>query len=432
MASTTGGVVRTIGLLAAVLVLLAAPHAESQANPQPPTPAKPSPNAGKKGTYQVKTSRPGCNYYVSVPAGYSDANPAGLHLFFHGQSGQGGAPNFGAWSKSFLEPFNLIGINMQYEDGDNMKDTEGKVKAAQEAVAQTIADYKVVAGRGVVCSFSGGGLPHALYYDGQSKSGRSATWPFCHAALYSSNYRSKPAHQKTTPMTFSISVGQGEWTLASLGADGLSRMTELMSDTAQGAPGDLYFKVIKGKGHSIADEEVAESANGFRRGDLAFAPFLYAPDYPEKEFKAVLDDANGLTLGRAVAALDRLPEPLKAKGAPIREKINARAQAILGIAKEIADGDPVLAAYYGPLFSRQLQGLPEAKELKELLSAGAKKPSHARTLALVPMFQKSYRSFFENNGLMNPAQAPFLEQVKSVAGPGSQMGRMAADYLLLK
>ncbi|HUR38771.1 MAG TPA: hypothetical protein VM222_04735 [Planctomycetota bacterium] len=418
--------------MAALLLFLAPPPAEPQANPQPPAPPKPSANAGKKGTYPVKTSRPGCNYYVSVPSSYSDANPAGLHLFFHGQSGQGGAPNFGAWSKHFLEPFNLIGINMQYEDGDNMKDTEGKVKAAQEAVAQTIADYKVVPGRGVICSFSGGGLPHALYYDGQSKGGRSATWPFCHAALYSSNYRSKPAHQKTTPMTFAISVGQGEWTLATLGADGLARMTELMGDTAQGAPSDLYFKVIKAKGHSIADEEVGESAHGFRRGDLAFAPFLYAPDYPEKEFKAVVDECQALALGRAIAALDRLPEALKAKGAPIREKINARVQAILGVAKEIADGDPVLTVFYGPLYSRQLQGLPEAKELKETLSAGAKRPSHARTLALVPMFQKSYRSFFDGNGMMTPAQAPFLEQVKSIAGPGSQMGRMAADYLLLK
>ncbi|HUR39179.1 MAG TPA: hypothetical protein VM222_06780, partial [Planctomycetota bacterium] len=89
-------------------------------------------------------------------------------------------------------------------------------------------------------------------------------------------------------------------------------------------------------------------------------------------------------------------------------------------------------AFYGPLFSRQLQGLPEAKELKELLSAAAKRPGYARTLALVPAFQKNYRSIFDNNGMLNSVQAPFLEQVKAAAGTGSQMGRMAADYLLLK
>jgi hypothetical protein len=423
---------RWFGCLAAFLLILAPLHAETQASPQTPAPPKPSANAGKKGTYQVKTSRPGCNYYVCVPSSYSEENPAGLHLFFHGQGGQSGAPNFGTWSKHFLDKFNLIGINMQYEDGDNGKDTEGKVKAAQEAIAQTIADYKVIAGRGSICSFSGGGLPHCLFYDGQAKTGRSATWPFCHAALYSSNYRNKPSHQKPTPMTFFISVGQGEWNLASLGADGLGRMTELLSDTNQGAPSDLYFKVIKGKGHSIADEEVGESVNGFRRGDLAFAPFVYGLDYSEKEFRTIVDESNAFLLGRAATAIERLPEALKARGAKLREKIDARAQAILALVKEIAENDPVLSNFYGPIFTRQLQGLPEAKELKEILSGAAKRPGHAKTIALVPAFQKNYRSFFENSGMMNPAQAPFLEQVKSTAGQGSQLGRMAADYLLLK
>jgi hypothetical protein len=321
---------------------------------------------------------------------------------------------------------------MQYEDGDNAKDTEGKVKAAQEAIAQTMADYKIIPGRGVVCSFSGGGLPHALFYDGQAKNGRGAAWPFCHAALYSSHYRTKPSQQKSTPMSFFISVGQGEWTLASLGADGLARMTELLGDTNQGAPSDLYFKVIKGKGHSIVDDEVAESINGFRRGDLAFAPFLYAPDFPEKDFRPIVDEGNALQLGRAAAAIERLPEPLKPRGAKLREKLDARVRSILALAKELGEGDAVLTSFYGPLFTPQLQGLAEAKDLKEILAGASKRPGHARTLSLVPMFQKNFRSFFENGGLMNPIQGPFLEQVKSTAGPASQYGRMAGDYLLLK
>jgi hypothetical protein len=420
------------GLPTLLLLLLAPALAGAQANPQAPPAPKPSANAGKRGQYHCKTSRPGYDYNVYVPASYSEETPAGLHLFFHGQASQGSANYFGTWATHFLDRFNLVGINMQYEDGDNQKDTDGKVKSAQEAIAQTIADYKIVVGRGVVSSFSGGGLPHSLFYDGQAKGGRGAAWPFCHSSLYSSNYRSKPAHQKSTPMTFFISVGQAEWTLASLGADGLARMTELQGDTAQGAPGDLFFKVIKGKGHSIADEEVAESSNGFRRADLAIAPFLYAPDFPEKELRPVVDEANTLQLGRAAAAIDRLPEALKERGTKIRERIDARAKAILALAKELGENDPVLTAFYGPLFTRQLQGLPEQKELKETLAAAVKRPAHGRTLALVPMFQKNFRSFFENSGMMNAAQAPFLEQVKSTAGISSQLGHMAADYLLLK
>ena len=108
---------------------------------------QPSANKGKRGSYQCHTSIAGCDYWVCVPASYSDDKPAGIHVFFHGQNGQGGAPNFGQWQKAFLEPFNLIGINMQYQDGDNAKDTPGKVAAAREAIGQTLADYKIIAGR---------------------------------------------------------------------------------------------------------------------------------------------------------------------------------------------------------------------------------------------------------------------------------------------
>jgi len=82
---------------------------------------KPSANAGKAGTYQVQCGSPGYSYYVAVP----NAAPGthfGLHLFFHGQNGQGGAGSFGLWEKRLLEPFALIGINMCYADGDNLKE----------------------------------------------------------------------------------------------------------------------------------------------------------------------------------------------------------------------------------------------------------------------------------------------------------------------
>src|SRR5258706_2689622 len=122
------GAMRIVSLLAAAILILGPLEAGSQAGPPARPAPKPSENAGRKGTYQAKTSRGGYNYYVCVPAAYSDENPAGLHLFFHGQNSQSAAPKFGTWPRSFLDPHNLIGINMQYEDGDNARDTEGKVK----------------------------------------------------------------------------------------------------------------------------------------------------------------------------------------------------------------------------------------------------------------------------------------------------------------
>jgi hypothetical protein len=393
-------------------------------------PPKPSANAGKPGTYMAKTSRPGCNYFVYVPKACSAGAPAGLHLFFHGQGGAGLARNIELWAPEFLDKFNLIGVNMYYEDGDNAKDTEGKVQAAREAVAQVMADYKIVAGRGAIGSFSGGGLPHAMYYDAEAKKGRGAAWPFCHATLYSSNYRSKPAHQKTTPMSWTVAVGQAEWQLAGLGADGVGRMSELLGDVAQGGCPDLYFKVIKGKEHVISPLEIAEASRAFRRSDLGHAPFVYAADYPAKELRGAVEAANALQLGKAMSALDKATAVEGA--ARLRALLEGRLKAVLELARELAETDPPLLRYYGDLFLRQLQALPQAKELKDILHAAAKGKGYGRALGVPPLFQKSLRTFFGGNGLLAPGQAPILERIQELAGETSSYGRMAADFLKLQ
>src|SRR5438552_3368116 len=102
----------------------------AELTPATPGIAKPSANKGKIGQYQCHTSHPGYDYWVAVPSSYSDDNPAGLHVFFHGQSCPGTAEGLiPIWSKYESDPFNIIQVNMQYQDGDNEKDTEGKVAA---------------------------------------------------------------------------------------------------------------------------------------------------------------------------------------------------------------------------------------------------------------------------------------------------------------
>ena len=151
-----------LGALAAVLAGAVAAGEKSAAKKAKPETVKPSANAGKLGEYNAPTSVGDYSYHVHVPQGYSEQNPAGIHLFFSGQGGCSDNKWFGQWAKFFLEPFNLIGINMKYPDGDNMKNLEGKVKAAQEAIAQVEADYRIVIGRGAIASFSGGGMPHGM------------------------------------------------------------------------------------------------------------------------------------------------------------------------------------------------------------------------------------------------------------------------------
>jgi hypothetical protein len=363
-------------------------------------PLKPSPNAGRAGSYEVHTSKPGYDYWVYVPRSYSPENPAGVHLFFHGQNDQGSAKSFDRWARALLEPFNLIGINMQYEDGDNTADTEGKVKAAQEALAQVMADYKIVAGRGVIASFSGGGVPHGLFYDRHGGAPRGREWPFCQAALYGSNYWQPPRHQKSAPMAWLVAVGQKEWTMARLGESNTQLAAALLAEASRGGYTDLHFKVLPGKGHTIADEDVAEAA-------------------------------QALALGKAHELAAKAPDKVRAKADALREKIRARVRAVLELAGELAEKDPVLAVFYLPLFQRQLQGLPEAREIPKCLQA-ARTPAAQKALALLPSFQKSFPSFFTGTGTLKPEHVPFLEQLRDAAGTDAQVGRMAAEFIALR
>jgi hypothetical protein len=403
-----------------------------------PGPVMPSANLGRPGKYHVDCMKAGYGYWVCVPVSYSEDHPAGLHIFFHGQHGQGGAPEFGQWESTFLKPYNLIGINMQYMDGDNMADTSGKVDAAQEAIAQTIADYKIIVGRGVVSSFSGGGLPHSLLASKESKV-RGPLWPFCHSALYSSNYRVDAS--QGTPMSWYIGVGTEEWTLADLGPDATRRTEELYQAQKKGASPDVHFKIIPGKGHQITAADVQESASAFPRSDLAYAPFLYAPDFAEPDLRTPVALANGLVLGPAQAALAKLnakkglADAVKAKVALITAAIDERLSAISALATQLASDDPTLSAYYLPLFQAECKGTPIEKSLHALLVTLSKDKAATRSLLAHDEFIAVFPALLTGGGasptLMPDKVAPLMELVKALA-PTSQTGRMAAEMLLLR
>ena len=425
------------------LLIVACSHAAERTSPSPAVAAtplaapKPSANKGKVGKYQCHTSHPGYDYWVNVPPGYSDNNPAGLHVFFHGQGcPQTAESTIETWEK-YEAPFNLIQVNMQYQDGDNEKDTAGKVAAAREAIAQTFADYKIVAGRGIVCSFSGGGLTQGLLFKNYAKT-RGPDWPFCHSAQYSSNYR-VPAPGAAPTMSWFFSVGSVEWTKAkpTLGADATEHMIELESAAGKSGVPDICFKIIKGKDHVIDDREVEESARGFRRSDLAFAPFVYEADY-EKELAPIAKQANALTLGPALSAVERVlaskstSDAVRTRAEALKKLIAARVAAILKVAQDLADNDAILCNYYGPLYTQQLTGLPEAKELQNILGKSAAVKQLPQVGPLFGNFKVQLKTMFSPTCQLSPAAVPYLEQVQKAAGEKSQFGAMATEFLLLK
>ena len=429
---------RTAFAAALPLLFASALFAAAMAPPQAaaPAPPQPSANKGKTGTYECKTSHAGYNYYVYVPKSYSDDNPAGLHLYFHGQGGGGGAPNFGQWSKHFLEPYNLIGINMQYTDGDNGKDTPGKVEAAIEAIRQTLTDYKILLGRGAVGSFSGGGLPHEMLMDKFKRGASGGPCPFNHVALYDSNYWGDPTG--LPPASWFIGLGTKEWDMGkpTLGVTQTRKANQLFAAALTGGCADIYFRITKDKGHSISDEDVRESAAQFRRSDIAFAPFLYEEDYPEPQLAAIVRTANTLALGKAAASLDRLAADakadgeLKAKAAALKKKVDGRIEAALTLAKELGQDDPILCNYYANVFTLQLAAHPRAKELKETLAEARKRPEFAAAQPLFVPFVSALRSMFSGNTLA-PGASKYLEDVKAKAGEKSLLGKMATEFLAM-
>lgn len=397
----------------------------------------PSANAGRRGTYQADLKRYAqYKFWVCVPTGYSEDTPSGLHLYFHGQNGQSGAPNFGQWQGAFLEPFNLIGINMQYLDGDNLKDTAGKVEAAQMAIAQIMADYKVVL-RGTVSSFSGGGGPHGDLH-AKVAGLPSPLWPFTHASLYGSNYRTGIGDG--LGMSWFIGLGGGEWTLASLGATQSSRMGELLGLALKRGSPDAYLRIEKEKGHSISNADVASAATMFRRSDLAQGRFLHEPSWTGKA-KPLAALANSLALGQADAAIakalksETLPPEDRERITKLKTLVDARVGAVLVLMQELSASDAVLANWYGAVFSAQLKGHSRAKELKELLAGMAKDPAARKQLQAWEVFAKAYPSVIDGGGpkLKQPEKSvPLLEQILALAGERSLAGTMAREFLLLK
>jgi hypothetical protein len=235
-----------------------------------------------------------------------------------------------------------------------------------------------------------------------------------------------------------VGVGTKEWNMGqpTLGTSQTARAQQLFAAALRGGTADVYFKVTKDKGHSIADADVRESAAQFRRSDLALAPFLYDKDFAEPQLAPIVRMANGLALGRAAAAADKLAADLKAdaavktKAAALKKKIDDRIEAVLALERELAENDPVLASYYGNIFTQQLGTHPKAKDLKEVVAAARKKPGHAAAGAAFSEFCKDFGNLF-GNGALRPGAAKFLETVKTRAGEKSLLGTMAAEFMLL-
>ncbi len=392
-----------------------------------------APNKGRLGLYHVETSNPKYSYYVCVPKTYSEKNPAGLHVFFHGESGANTAPAFDLWSKHFLEPFNLIGINLAFDvpGEEEFSDSVGRAALAAEAIRRTAADYKIVAGRGVIASFANGGLVHEQLF---AKMGRAI--PFNHVSLYSSFHTQPPP--LVPPMSWFMSVGTTSWTMrqCNVGPAQLRKAAILMANAQRGGCADIYLKIRKG-GHAMPDDDVRDAAEQFRRSDIAFAPFIYEGDFADRQLLKIAQNANRREFAKAALACDAIAsggkadKALAAGAAEIKTRIDARIDAMVALVKELALPDAVLCANYGAVFDKQLTGHPRKAELDAALAEAKKAPGAKDAVAAFQLFAGGVGTFFRGNEL-NPDALPILVGAAKKTPDTALLGRMARGYLELK
>lgn len=428
-------------LLAATAVLLVTlTHAVQTAEGIPVR--EPSPNAQRLGTYQAETGIADYHYWVYVPKSYAKANDAGISLFFHGQNSQRGAANFPGTLIQMLERHRLIGINMQYMDGNNTKDTNGKVDAAIIALGQIMADYRVLPGRGNISCFSGGGHPSSLLMQRLARRSAGARigrdWPFCQASIYGTNFSDyKGDYADLITMNWQFCLGEKEWNLYQFGP----RLTAISAALlhAPHTSRDINLKMTIDKGHTITADDLAASAAMFERSDIMHAPFI--PEHglaDDTGLAACRDAARERNLQEAITRATRVADDRTASSTVRRQAkaivslINERADVMVGLVTHLSKTDPVLATYYVSEALRQVQGLEQpTKRLERLRDALLNAKPVVTANAAAEQWIQRYPDLIGGNGLLKPEHRPWVESIIASSIPGSSIHTWASEYLAM-
>ena len=240
-------------------------------------------------------------------------------------------------------------------------------------------------------------------------------------------------------MSWFIGLGGKEWNKFSIGQSQTARMAELLADTNHGGCPDLYLRLEVPRDHTIAAGDVKASAVMFGRSSVAFTPFVYPADYPERELQPIVASCNDLALGKAATALQTLiarkttKPALNDKAQELKTLLDERVDAVLKLSQQLSRDDPVLFAWYSSLFTQQLAGHPRAKELGTII-ASAKKDRKTQAVAAANWanFVQGFPNLFSGKPDLKPGAADFLKQVKENMPAQSSLGTMAGEFLELK
>ncbi|MBA3847054.1 MAG: hypothetical protein H0X45_10455 [Planctomycetes bacterium] len=395
-------------------------------------------NRGLRADYHCQTGMPGYSYNVCAKH-IDPERPAGIYLYFPGEGARTDNAWFGLWEANTLRPYHLIGINMAFADGQNGRDTSGKIEAARIAIGQCCADYKVVLGRGVLACFSGGGVPTGKWFAEHgprrdAKGDPALAWrafPFNQLALYSANYRAGVSHGDPR-LSWFISVGTQEWALAALG----QTQVDVAHELARAGVTDTRL-MIPAKEHVITDPEPAAVAEQFARTDVLIAPFLYEADWPVPGAQRAARMANAQAIGAALDALEKalakksLPDEERAQLTDLRARIAARADDKAALIERLASSDPVLAAIDGKLVLGQLGKSDQAKRVGETLAALGKTNAAKAAAQAHDAFNGVFPTLFTASPTLTPDQKLTIDRIAALGPPTALASQMAAEYAVL-
>jgi hypothetical protein len=300
-------------------------------------------------------------------------------------------------------------------------------------VAQVIADYRIVVGRGVVASFSGGGIPLGLWWRTDGAKAGTLGFPFTHVSIHSSNFRAPITDTSRT--SWFISVGTEEWGLAKLGETQCRAATGAYACAKKGTL-DIDF-MISAKGHSIPDAEIARSAALFGRSDLALGPILAASEATTPGTAKHVQGANAHALGATLAALDgalarKDVDPANAAAmTAIKARLDDRVATMTALVDRLATDDPALAAYYGRQFIAML-GAHEAGKAMGRRLADIGRTAEAKACAKAhAAFVDVFPALFSGAQSLTGEHKDLLAQLAAIGPKDALVARMCREFDIL-
>jgi hypothetical protein len=413
----------------------------ASAAPTAPAVVTASANRERKGTYFVRSGIESYDFWVRVPSSYSATNPAGLLVFLHGAGGPTPPEKQGkeylptAWDQGLCEKFNLICLHASYADGMQSDDLQRKVDAAKKVIAQTMADYKIIAGRGILSAFSNGGRPEKELWHQLSENYTGAFpgvgFPFCTIAQYSTVPVSRRLEVPVSPAISWFSyVGEHEWAFERIGVDDLPLYVTQAKRVLQGAALDLNFTVRPGITHDMPNEEmVVLAAESFERADTFFAPFVYAPDFVGKDVMAAVLALSKMELGAAAKLLTNLRS---AESEKLRSLLEKRVDKVLASLGQLSKSDPALAVRLGRIVAKQFAGHPREAALLSLIESTKANPSNQDAIAADNEWLSNVGNFVEDAPRIVPANFNAVAALAKRMPSQSVNARVVSRFLELK